>query len=173
MTRKAWHPIGINLVLYHCHPERSEGSVRFPRLSRHREAKRIRQHSPSWSLAVSVLAKNLSLQVRPSALHVLSRSTRARLHAEQPAYPIHPPDQEYIHCQYQRQRERADDQPLGQDTHVPLHHEEGDHDDRRLMQHIERQHRFVRLRKSFRVEIEPADATGQDEDDPGPGIDAE
>jgi hypothetical protein len=108
-----------------------------------------------------------------SAVAVLARGVLARLHAEQPAYPIHPPDHEYIHCQDQCQRERADHEPLGQDTQVPLHHVERDHDDRRLVQHIEWQHCFVRLRKSFRVEIEPADATGEDEDDPGPGVHAE
>ncbi len=36
----------------------------------------------------------------------------ARLHAEQPAYPIHPSDQQFIHRQDQQQRQRADNEPF-------------------------------------------------------------
>ena len=59
----------------------------------------------------------------------LLRGATARLHPEQPAYPIHLADHKQIHAQCQCQRECADDQPLGQDTQIPLHRVERDHDD--------------------------------------------
>jgi len=107
-----------------------------------------------------------------SAIPVLSRGALARLHAEQPAHGIHPSDHQLIEHQNHGQGERTNDQPFGQDSHRPLHHVEGDHDDHRLLQHVERQHRFVGRAEHLAVPIEPAHATGEDEDEPGPGIDA-
>ena len=92
------------------------------------------------------------------------------LHAKQKSYDLEPPDESFINDQDQHHGGCANDQVLQHNAQPPLHNEETNQQNHRLMEDIERQDRLVTVCLDLVAEVQKLCAHGQYKDDPAPGV---